>query len=88
MKAQNDKFKITYSEDVDILIIQLSDKKIDDSYDTYRMIVQVDKEGEPVILEVFQGSKFLQDISKALPKNLKNKVWKTPISTSVAHKIK
>lgn len=45
MKARK---KISYSEDVDILMIQLSNKKIDDSYDTDNMIVQVDKDGELV----------------------------------------
>lgn len=88
MKAQKNKFKITYSEDVDILMIVLSNKKIDDSYDTDQMIVQVDKEGEPIILEIFNGKQFLKDISKALPKDVKGKFWPQPAPVSVAHRVR
>ena len=57
--------KISYSEDVDILMIQLSHKKVDDSYDSGDMIVQVDEKGEPVILEIFNGGKHLKELSKS-----------------------
>lgn len=80
--------KISYSEDVDILMIQLSDNKIDDSYDTDNMIVQVDKNGEPVLLEIFHGSQFLKDLKKSIPKNIQKKIWSESASVSVAHKIK
>ena len=88
MKVQSDKFKIIYSEDVDILMIVLSNKKVDDSYDTDRMIVQVDKTGEPVILEIFEGRKFLKDISNALPKKIKSEFWNYTAPASVAHRIR
>lgn len=88
MKARNDKFKITYSEDVDILMIVLSNKKVDDAYDTDRMIVQVDEKGEPVILEIFEGRKFLEDISNALPKKVKDRFWAQPTPASIAHRVK
>ncbi len=87
MKAQNSKPKITYSEDVDILMIQLSNQKVDDSYDTDNMIIQVDKNGLPVILEIFNGKKFAEDFNKALPKKLKEKTtYQNP--TPVSHRIK
>jgi uncharacterized protein YuzE len=87
MKVLSSEAKITYSEDVDILMIQLSNKKVDDSYDTDQMIVQVDKTGEPVLLEIFQGKKFLENISRALPQKIKQEIWpKTP--TSIAHHVK
>lgn len=85
MKAQN-KAKISYSPDVDILMIQLSDKKIDDSYDTDQMIVQVDKDGQPVLLEIFNGKKFIKDFAKAVPKDIQKQIWPQP--ASVAHRIK
>lgn len=44
MKAQK---KINYSEDVDILMIQLSDHKVDDAYETDRMIVHVEAISKP-----------------------------------------
>ncbi len=81
--------KISYSEDVDILMIQLSDKKIDDSYETNFGIVEVAKDGEPVILEIFNASKFLKDLGKAIPKKIQRELWSVsqPI-VSVSHKIK
>lgn len=85
MKVQK---KISYSEDVDILMIQLSNKKIDDSYDTDNMIVQVDKDGEPVLLEIFHGRQFLSDLGKAIPKNIQKKVWSDQPSVAIPHRVK
>lgn len=85
MKAQK---KISYSEDVDILMIQLSDKKIDDSYDTENMIVQVDKDGEPVLLEIFHGREFLKDLGRAIPKNIQKKVWSDKSSIAIPHRVR
>lgn len=61
--------RVSYSADVDILMIQLSNKKVDDSYDGDNMIVQVDKNGEPVLLEIFQGKKFLKEIDSLIHKS-------------------
>lgn len=87
MKAQSSKPKITYSEDVDVLMIQLSTKKVDDSYDTDQMIVQVDEKGEPVILEIFHGKELLKDLNKALPKKIREDI-NSYSPASVAHRIK
>ncbi|OGE20430.1 hypothetical protein A3A14_03605 [Candidatus Daviesbacteria bacterium RIFCSPLOWO2_01_FULL_43_38] len=62
-------------------MIQLSDKKIDDAYETDNMIVQVDKKGEPVLLEIFQGKKFLRDIELLIHKS-------TETSAVVAHEVR
>ncbi|MBI2196218.1 DUF2283 domain-containing protein [Candidatus Daviesbacteria bacterium] len=78
--------RIKYSEDVDILTIQLSDKKIDDSYDTEYGIVSVAEDGEPILLEIFNAGKFLKDLNKAIPKKIQRELWSTPVS--VAHRIK
>lgn len=76
---------ISYSEDVDILMIQLSNKKIDDSYDTENMIVQVDKKGEPVLLEIFHGKRYLKELAKSLPKKIIQDILP---QASVSHRIK
>lgn len=78
--------KIKYSPDVDILMIQLSDKKIDDSYDAGDAIVQVDENNEPVIVEIFNGQKHLQELGRSVPKKIQDIVW--PQNTTVAHQIK
>lgn len=66
--------RISYSKDVDILMIQLSNKKVDDSYDVDDMIVQVDENGEPVIIEMFNGKKHLKELGKTLPKDIQREL--------------
>lgn len=78
--------RISYSPDVDILMIQFSNKQIDDSYDLDDAIVQVDKDGEPVIIEMFNGRKHLEDLSKSLPEDIKQTF--AVHSTAVAHNIR
>ncbi len=59
--ARNDKYKdmkVHYDKDEDILMIQLSDKKIDDTLETENSLISVSKDGEPVMLEMFHASKF------------------------------
>lgn len=82
MKAQK---RISYSEDVDILMIQLSDKKIDDSYETENSVVSVDKDGEPVLLEIFNGKKYLKELNRSLPKNLQNQSYS---GAAILHQIR
>lgn len=83
MKVQK---RISYSEDVDILMIQLSDKKIDDSYETENSVVSVDKDGEPVLLEIFNGKQYLKELGKTLPKDLQRELARQPIA--VSHQIR
>ncbi len=75
--------RISYSKDVDILMIQLSNNKVDDSYDVDDMIVQVDKNGAPVIIEMFNGKKHLKELGKSLPKDIKQEF--TTQFTTVSH---
>ena len=83
MKVQK---RISYSSDVDILMIQLSDKKIDDSYETENSVVSVDKDGEPVLLEIFNGKKYLRELGKTLPKDLQQEFASQPFA--VSHQIR
>lgn len=78
--------RISYSEDVDILMIQLSNKKVDDSYDTDDMIVQVDENGQPVIIEIFNGKKYLRELRKTLSKDLQREFASQPVA--VSHQIR
>lgn len=84
MKVQK---KISYSEDVDILMIQLSNQKIDDSYETDYGVVSVSDSGEPVLIEVFKASEFLKDLGKAVPKSIQREVW-SQSSIAIPHQIK
>ncbi|MDO8577013.1 MAG: DUF2283 domain-containing protein [Candidatus Daviesbacteria bacterium] len=79
--------KVHYDKDEDILMIVLSDKKIDDSYETKEgNIVSVAEDREPVMIDIFKASKFLKDLGKAIPKKIQSELWST--SASVAHSVK
>ncbi|MBK6771396.1 MAG: DUF2283 domain-containing protein [Ignavibacteria bacterium] len=51
--------KVKYSKDVDALIIELSDKKIDYADDKGNIIIHYTVEDEPVLLEIFDAKEFL-----------------------------
>lgn len=67
--------KVHYDKNEDILMIELMKKKVDDAYETENMIVHVDKDREPVLLEIFNAKKFLNDINKTLPPKVKNDIF-------------
>jgi uncharacterized protein YuzE len=83
--------KVHYDKDEDILMLVLSDKKIDDSYETETgNIVNVSEDREPVTIDIFKASKFLKDLSKVIPLSVQKQVWssETSTGTTVLHKIK
>jgi uncharacterized protein YuzE len=51
--------KIRYSKDVDALLIELSDKKIDYAEEEGQMIIHFSKDGEPVLLEILDAKDFV-----------------------------
>jgi uncharacterized protein YuzE len=51
--------KVKYSKDVDALLIELSDKKIDYAEERGQFIIHYSSEGEPVLLEIFGAKDFL-----------------------------
>ena len=51
--------KIRYSKDVDILLIEFSDKPIDHAEESGPLIVHFSKEGELVLLEILEARDFL-----------------------------
>ncbi len=81
--------KVHYDKDEDILMLVLSDKKVDDSYETEEgNIVSVSKDREPVMIDIFKASKFLKDLSKTIPANMQRKFWADQSSSAISHKIK
>lgn len=67
--------KVQYNKDQDILMIQLAKKKVDDAYETENMIVHVDQDREPVLLEIFEATKLLKDLNRTLPSKLKGSIF-------------
>ena len=81
--------KVHYDKDEDILMLVLSSKKIDDSYETENgNIVSVTEDGEPVMIDIFKASEFLKDLGKAIPKSIRKRLWFTPSTVAVTHRIK
>lgn len=78
---------ISYSKDVDILMIQLSNKKVDDSYETDSAVVSVDKDGKPVLLEIFKGKQYLKQLGRTLPLKIAQEII-PQATTTISHRIK
>ena len=69
--------KVHYDKDEDILMIELARKKIDDTIETEHSLVSLTEKGEPVLLEIFNASKFFAEESRVLPKEIKQKFFAT-----------
>lgn len=80
--------KAHYDKDEDILMLTLSNKKIDDSYETDNGIVEVAKDGEPVLLTIFKASELLKDLGRAIPKNIQRKFGFSEPAVSIPHRVK
>ncbi len=51
--------KITYNQDVDALLVELSDGDIDHAEQSGELIVHFSKSGEPVLLEILDAKEFI-----------------------------
>ena len=51
--------RIKYSRDVDVLLIELSEKQIDYAEEEGQMIIHFSKDGEPVLLEMLNAKDFV-----------------------------
>lgn len=81
--------KVHYDKDEDILMIVLSDKKIDDSFETKDgNIVSVAEDREPVMIDIFRASKFLKDLGKIIPKNIQQELWSSQPAIAIPHRIR
>ncbi len=60
--------RIKYSKDVDALLIELSDKKIDYAEEEGQMIIHFSKAGEPVLLEILNAKDFILSSLSSLVK--------------------
>lgn len=67
--------KVHYDKREDILMIRLVRKKVDDAFETENMIVHVDKDREPVLLEIFNASEFFKEEARTLPADIKQKFF-------------
>ncbi|MBI2268023.1 MAG: DUF2283 domain-containing protein [Candidatus Blackburnbacteria bacterium] len=74
-KSKKPTKRIYYESEDDVLNIWFSEKKIDYAEDAGGVIVHFTEDGEPVYMEVLFASRFLKDIHKTLPKEVKKQIW-------------
>ena len=67
--------KVHYDENEDILMIELSRGKIDDTYEVDHGLVSVSEKGKPLLIEIFKASEFFESESKVLPREIKQKFF-------------
>ena len=67
--------KIKFYKEDDILVMNFSDKPVDDSYEVDSAILEVDKDKNPVSLEILHASSFLAEQAKSLPREIKQKFF-------------
>lgn len=67
--------KVHYNQTEDVFMIELTRKKVDHAYETDSMIVHVSESNEPVLLEIFNASKFFSAEAKILPTQIKERFF-------------
>lgn len=60
--------KIKYSKDVDALLVELSNKPIDYAEEEGQFVIHFSKDGEPVLLEIFDAKDFVIGILSSVVK--------------------
>lgn len=69
--------KIKYYKEDDILVMSFSTKPVDDSFEVDNAVLEVDRDKNPVSLEILHASEFMKEQSKALPKDIRQKFFQT-----------
>lgn len=67
--------KVHYDKEEDILMLELSRGKIDDTYEVDNGLVSVSEKGKPLLIEIFKASEFFERESKVLPREIKEKFF-------------
>lgn len=69
--------KLKYYKEDDILVMRFSNKPVDDSFEIDSAILEVDKDKEPVSLEILHAADFFNIASRELPDEVKRKFFQT-----------
>ena len=67
--------KIKYYKKDDILVMNFSSKPVEDSFEVDNAILEVDKNNNPISLEILHASKFFNLTSRQLPKEVKERFF-------------
>jgi len=66
--------KISYEREKDILLLEISKKKIDYAKEAGPIIIHFSKQGEPILLEILDASEFLSAATKTSIRSVKGKL--------------
>ncbi|KKQ84448.1 MAG: hypothetical protein UT08_C0018G0054 [Candidatus Woesebacteria bacterium GW2011_GWB1_38_8] len=75
MSQEGKDMKYRYTKEDDALLIQFSRAKIEDAAHNRDVITHFDKDGNLVLLEILNASRFLKMTSKALPKEVRKELF-------------
>jgi len=56
--------KVSYNRESDVLLIQVSDAKVDYAEEMGPIIVHFTKDGKPVLLEILDASEVISEVAK------------------------
>lgn len=62
--------KVKYYKEADLLSLRVSKKPFYDATRNGDLVVHYTKDGQPVLVEILNASKFLKETDKAVPKKL------------------
>lgn len=63
--------KLKFNKEDNVLVVEYSKDKIDDVYESNNMLIHVNHDKEPVLIEIFNASHFLSQASRTLPTEIK-----------------
>lgn len=67
--------KLKYYKKDDILVMKFSSNEVDDSFESGSVILEVDKNNNPISLEILHASNFFSKASKELPREVKQRFF-------------
>ena len=74
--------KFKYEKEDDVMMIELSDDKVDYAEQTGDLIVHFSPKRKAVLLEILDASKFLEKAARSIPEKIKRQVLAPILSTS------
>ena len=63
--------KFRYDKEDDVLMVWLSEAKVDYAEKSKNVIIHFSKNNKPILMEILNASKFLKSTSKVLPAKIK-----------------
>jgi len=79
--------KVKYYKGADLLSLRVSNKPYQDATRGGDLVVHYAKDGEPVLVEILNASKFLKEAGKSLPAKLEGTIARES-SVAIPHRVR